>query len=204
MCLCVSFIVSFYPGFCLISYQHILTSSSREVKVIKMKSTWGHYLNKFIVSLISMISTYLRVRAGAGIRDKHRRGKKWFLHAFIVELYYVDTACVWFHNFFEHKPIMLLKCSHLQPFVNNRYPLFGLWSYLKGFQRNTLKALKWFYLWHACNVTLHTPCTCMTTHETHARCKKRQYLRDIPVRQLLMHVLIIFFVLTCFNILFLY
>lgn len=53
-----------------------------------------------------------------------------------------------------------------------------------------------------CHVTLHTPCTCMTTHETYARYKKRRYLRDIPVQQLLMHVLIFFFfsVLTCFNI----
>lgn len=132
-----AFIVSFYPGFCLISYQHILTSSRREVKVIKIKSTWGHYLNKFIVNLISMISMYLRVRAGVGIRHKHRWGKMWFLHAGPRSITHFGiiwcwhSVCVILH-FFEHKPIMLLKFSDLKPFVNNRHPLFGLWSYFKG------------------------------------------------------------------------
>lgn len=51
-----------------ISYQCILTFSSREVKDNKTKSSWGHEVNKFIVTLISM---YLSIR----VKDKHKQVK---------------------------------------------------------------------------------------------------------------------------------
>lgn len=177
------------------------------MKVIQIKTTWGHYLNKFIITLISMISMYLKVRAGVGIRDKHRRGEKWFLHAEPQSVTHFAIILCW-HGMcvilFSFWSTSQLCCSNVH--MCNHLLTIGILFLDYGLilRDDSLKALQLFYLWHASNVTLHTPCTCMTTHETHARCKKRQYLRGIPVRQLLMHVLIIFFVLTCFNIWFLY
>lgn len=71
---------------------------------------------------------YLRVRAGVGIRDKHRRGKKWFLHAGPQSITHFGIILCW-HSMCVILQFFLstsqLCCSHL-------HPLFGLWSYFKG------------------------------------------------------------------------